>query len=273
MQQPDHHINEEQVRFVARHYQPGRFDSRRAWNEMQQQLEIPSKRRSLTIYWQAAAVIALLLVAGIFYFTGSRTETLIAENHRTELSLPDQTEIVMQQGARLTYDKHFNKQERRVSMHGEITFAVAPNISKPFIVTTPVARVEVLGTEFTVQADDDETHLNVASGRVLFTPNDPVIPLLCSAGMAVHYRADTRTVEVTSPQSRMEINDQTKTLTFDNVRLEEVVRILSHYYNTSLELPDNETGIPFSSSFTDKSIIEIINIINFTLDTRITLTP
>jgi len=271
MQQPDrHNKTDERVRFVARHYQPDRFDSRKAWAVMREQLGIPAKRRSLFTYWQVAAVAALLLIAGILYFVGDRTEVLVAENERSEFSLPDQTKIVMQRGAELEHDQRFGKNERHVSMRGEITFAVTRDETKPFVVSTPVARVEVLGTEFTVKADDKETRLTVTSGRVLFTPHDPVIPLLCEAGMAVHYRADTETVEVTSPGSRININAKEEFLLFDNIQLKEVARVLSHYYNVSLELPKDEENIPFSSSFTGKSILEIINIINYTLDTNVT---
>jgi len=211
MQPTNHHTTEAHVRFVARHYQPNRFDSQKAWVDMQKRLGKPAKRRSLPTYWRAAAAaaVALLLVAGILYVTGDRTERLMAKNERAAFSLPDQTGILMQQGAELTYGKHFGKNDRQVSMRGEIAFAVTHDSSKPFIVTTPTARVEVLGTEFTVNADDKETRLDVASGRVRFTPDDPVIPLLCEAGMAVHYRADTKTIEVIAPDSRMEINGQT----------------------------------------------------------------
>ncbi len=275
MQPTDPHTTEAHVRFVARHYQPNRFDSQKAWVDMQKRLGKPAKRRSLPTYWRAAAAaaVALLLVAGIFYITGDRTERLMAKNERATFTLPDQTGIVMQQGAELTYGKRFGKNDRQVSMRGEIAFAVTHDPSKPFIVTTPVARVEVLGTEFTVNADDKETRLDVASGRVRFTPDDPVIPLLCEAGMAVHYRADTKTIEIIAPDSRMEVNGQTGRLSFDNVRLEEVVRILSFYYDTPLELPEEEATIPFSSSFTNQSLTDIIQIINFTLDTNITPAP
>ena len=195
---------------------------------MQKRLGKPAKRRSLPTYWRAAAAaaVALLLVAGILYVTGDRTERLMAKNERAAFSLPDQTGILMQQGAELTYGKHFGKNDRQVSMRGEIAFAVTHDSSKPFIVTTPTARVEVLGTEFTVNADDKETRLDVASGRVRFTP-DAGNPTLCEAGMAVHYRADVKTIEVIAPDSRMEINGQTGKLSFDNVRLEEVAWILS----------------------------------------------
>lgn len=262
---------EESVRFVARYYQPGRFDSHKAWLQMGERLGITPKRRSPIMMWRVAAVAIVVITAGILYLTAERGDTLITGYDHTEFTLPDNSRIEMQEGAKLKYDRHFDKTERRVSMHGEITFVVAHNEAKPFIVSTPTAQIEVLGTEFTVTADDDDTRLSVASGKVRFTPGNPVIPLLCTAGMTVHYSARTETVNVTSPGSRMEINGKTRSLTFNNTGLKEIVMVLSHFYKVQIELPESESDLTFSSSFTQESIIEIINIINFTLDTHIIL--
>jgi len=62
-----------------------------------------------------------------------------------------------------------------------------------------------------------------------------------------------------------------RSLTFENMRLKEVVMVLSHFYKIQIELPESESELTFSSSFTQASIIEIINIINLTLDTHITI--
>lgn len=156
-------------------------------------------------------------------------------------------------------------------MCGDIAFAVTRDEIKPFIVSTPTALIKVLGTEFTVAANDNETRLSVASGKVLFTPNDPAVPLPCTADMTVRYIAETATVNVTAPGREIEINGKTRSLTFDNIELKEVVSLLSHFYKIALELPENEAELAFSSSFTQESIIEIINIINLTLDTHITI--
>ena len=271
MRQSEIDKTEESVRFVARHYQPGRFDSRKAWLQMEKRLGVTPQRQPLTLLWRAAAVAIVVITAGILYLTSEKGDMLIARQDHTQFTLPDNSLIEMQKGAKLKYDKHFDKTERRVSMYGEITFDVAHNEAKPFIVSTPTAQIEVLGTEFTVTADDDETRLSVASGKVRFTPDDPVIPLLCTAGMTVHYSAKNGTVNVTSPGSEMEINGKTQSLTFDNMGLKEMVMVLSHFYNVQIELPESESDLTFSSSFTQKSIIEIINIINFTLDTHITI--
>lgn len=272
---------DQSVRFVAQHYQKGVFEPTKGWKRLAASLpgfhkigqtRKAGKARRLSQATRIAAAVLLLFVAGIGVWTVvNRPQQLVAQVDNTEFTLPDQTGIVMRRGAKLEYDRHFGKRERHVSMQGEITFAVARDETRPFIVSTPAARIEVLGTGFTVNAGDNETRLSVASGMVRFTPNDPVIPLLCGAGMAVHYSAKTETVKITSPGSTMEINGREGFLLFDNTRLEEVVRVLSHFYHVPLQLPESESGIPFSSSFSEKSIQEIIHIINFTLDTHITL--
>lgn len=263
---------DDSIRFVAKHYQKGMFDTANGWKRLSASLpDFGRPHHQLRLTWIAAAVMLLCVIGVSVLKIMNRPEQLFAQTDNTSFTLPDQTGIVMQKGSKLEYDKHFDKTERRVSMYGEITFAVAPDETKPFIVSTPAAQIEVLGTEFTVIADDNETRLSVASGKVLFTPDDPVIPLLCTAGMTVHYSAGSKTVKIASTDSEMEINGKTRSLTFENMRLKEVVMVLSHFYKIQIELPESESELTFSSSFTQASIIEIINIINLTLDTHITI--
>ena len=263
---------DESIRFVAQHYQEGAFNTTKGWKRLTPSLPGFGKRGHLSLLTRVAAAALLLLIIGVGVLKMvNQPEQLYAETDNTPFTLPDQTTIVMKQGAKLQYYKHFNKTERHISMYGEITFAVARDEIKPFIVSTPTALIEVLGTEFTVAANDDETRLSVASGKVLFTPNDPTIPLHCTAGMKAHYIAETATINMTAPGRKMEINGKARSLTFDNMELKEVVSLLSQFYKIAIELPENEAELAFSSSFTQESIIEIINIINLTLDTHITI--
>ena len=262
----------EMVEFVAKHYQPHAFDPQKGWEKLSAsipQLGKPKRVQLFPIIAAAAAVVIFAIGIGILLMP--RSETLVANADNTQFTLPDNSFIEMQQGAELTYDKNFGDDERRVSMTGEISFDVARNEAKPFIVSTPTAQIQVLGTEFTVIADDNETRMSVESGKVQFTPDSPVIPLLCTAGMTVHYTAETGNVKVESADSSMEINDKNRSLVFNNSQLKDVALVLSHFYDVNIELPQEESALTFTSSFTQKSVIEIINIINLTLDTNLTI--
>lgn len=272
MYEPDNSKMKEMVDFVAKHYKPNAFDSQKGWEKLSASIPELGKAKRVRLFPRIAAAAAVVIFAiGIGILLMPKSETLVAHVGETEFVLPDQSQITMQKGAELTYDRHFGKENRNVSMEGEIRFSVARNEAKPFIVSAPTAQIQVLGTEFTVIADDNETQLNVASGKVQFTPNSPAIPLLCTAGMRVHYTAKTENIEVVSPESSMIINGKEKSLVFNNSQLKDVALVLSNFYNVKIELPEEEASLTFTSSFTQKSVIEILNIINLTLDTHISI--
>ena len=269
MENQSRHNIDEGIRFVARYYKPNVFDSRKGWGKIQKYIAPERNILAMRMLYGTAAAVALLLVVSVFYFTSNTGTRLVAKADNASYVLPDSSRIGMQQGAKLKYGKNFGKAERRVSMSGEISFAVARNEALPFVVSTPGAEIRVLGTEFTVLADDAETRLGVVSGTVQFTPESPVIPLLCTAGMTVHYTSVTETVKVVSPGSSMEINGKDRSLVFNNTQLKDVALVLSHFYNVQVELPEEESTLTFTSSFAQKNSIEIVDIINLTLDTHL----
>lgn len=262
---------EECVKFVASHYKSNAFDTQKAWEKMQKHMTPPAKTRKLKFLYPAVAAIAAIAVISIVFFSLEKQNTLTAKADHTDFSLPDSTHINMRKGAKLVYATDYGKKARKVNMRGEITFDVARDENKPFIVSTPTAQVKVLGTSFTVSEDEKGTRLNVTSGVVEFTPQDPIIPILCTAGTSVHYTAKKELVEITSPTSSMVINGAENTLSFTNAPLKDVTLILSHYFNAEIQIPEEETQLLFSSSFTNKSIIEILNIINLTLESHLSM--
>lgn len=78
-----------------------------------------------------------------------------------QVVLPDGTRVWMNAGSSLAFPTAFTDRERRVKMTGEVYFDVAKVQGKqgrvPFIVETPKQRIEVLGTQFNVQAYAPQT--------------------------------------------------------------------------------------------------------------------
>ncbi len=75
--------------------------------------------------------------------------------------LSDGTLVVLDAGSSLTYPVAFTGTERRVQVNGQAWFEVAKNPAKPFIVQKGSAEVQVLGTQFNVNAYDDEPNVKV----------------------------------------------------------------------------------------------------------------
>ena len=84
------------------------------------------------------------------------------------LELSDGTKVWINSDSRLIYPVQFIGNERNVELIGEAYFEVAPNVSKPFIVTSGVQSIEVLGTSFNLTSyeDDNEIITTLVEGKV-----------------------------------------------------------------------------------------------------------
>lgn len=70
-----------------------------------------------------------------------------------ELALSDGTMVTLNGGSRLEYPVIFSDDQRTVKFSGQAKFSVAHNEECPFVVSTDMCDVTVLGTRFEVMAD------------------------------------------------------------------------------------------------------------------------
>lgn len=126
---------------------------------------IPHSRKSGTQWLKIAALIILTLVVSYIYrefTTRQETEAMnivsVPAGQRTNITLPDGTNVWLNTRTTLKYSTAFNKRERIVLLEGEAFFDVKKNKDKPFIVKTKAYNVEALGTEFNVDAYPETTN-------------------------------------------------------------------------------------------------------------------
>lgn len=131
------------------------------------------KRRVLRLVQYGAAAVLLLffsLEIGIGISSGSQWIELDALS-RQVVYLPDSTKVIMDGHAHLKYPKVFNRSKRTVFLRGQAYFQVTHDASHPFVVKTPNARIQVLGTQFLVDASRSESEkVTVDEGLVAFSP-------------------------------------------------------------------------------------------------------
>lgn len=140
--------------------------------------------------WIPIAVLAVALLLGGWWLCqhyGLLTETVTLETGPGEtqnLTLPDGTEVWLNEGSKLTYPVVFRGTQRQVELDGEGYFSVVKNEDLPFCIEADIVWVTVLGTAFNLRAytKDRVAALTVDGGRVRFKPKQNRKSFVVNAG-------------------------------------------------------------------------------------------
>ena len=128
-----------------------------------------------------AAVVALAVGVG-WGFVAHRergweqltNRVVVPAGQRINLTLQDGTSVWLNSGAEIEYPALFAGDTRQVRLKGTALFDVSHDAGHPFVVETYACRVEVLGTRFNVNADEQHGIFSTAllRGSVRVTPHD-----------------------------------------------------------------------------------------------------
>jgi transmembrane sensor len=116
-----------------------------------------------SFYRVAAAIIVFVASSFIlyFYFTGPRDIVVTAKSGNMFVRLPDGTAVVLNLGSMITYPDKFAGDKRKIDISGEAYFNVKPDKTKPFVIASGDARVEVLGTSFNINTRSSSGKMEV----------------------------------------------------------------------------------------------------------------
>jgi len=151
----------------------------------------PRRKRRLLA---GAALTVVCIIAGFYFFKPApaadtvaprmpvyRSEVSTKYGSKTKLVLPDGTQVWLNSGSKLTYDKSFGTTQREVLLTGEAYFDVVKNAARPFVIHAPGFNIKVLGTAFNVRSfpgeKKSETSLIRGSIEVTFSnrPTEKII--------------------------------------------------------------------------------------------------
>ena len=153
-------------------------DTPRQWQRLQMAIDregldrrVPAGRiwrfRPQYAYAAGVALVIFALVVWLNQFTPLRYET--NSSQRSVVTLADSSEISLNYGSVLLVERRPLERIRRVRLSGEAYFRVR-NTGSPFTVTTDVATIQVVGTEFDVRVRDDQISVGVTRGKVKVSP-------------------------------------------------------------------------------------------------------
>lgn len=182
---PDEAVPEAEAtwRDVRRHIEAddsAKAEPNRRARDRQPRRSAASSRRVTHWPWGAAVVVVLGIAVAVWMATQPVVITAPPGETVTR-TLPDESTVELSPGTRLSYPWTFSSlsilenDQRTIRLQGEAYFDVESG-SRPFIVRTPTARVEVVGTAFSVRSwatDANETLVALAEGRLRVTgPTD-----------------------------------------------------------------------------------------------------
>ena len=161
---------EKDIRFVARFYRENRLDTTQAW----QKLGIGKQRNNSILLYRLITIAAVtFLIAGFsWWWIYDRQDWIVIASSAhavKEVTLPDNSHITLAENSALQYDRlAYGKKNRNVTLNGKAYFSVTHQEQCPFRVQTELANIQVLGTQFQVTANANQTSATVESGKVRF---------------------------------------------------------------------------------------------------------
>ncbi|MEX2639677.1 MAG: FecR domain-containing protein [Balneolales bacterium] len=272
------------------------WDAEKAWQRLSREMDKDTKikkglpslkggsRRShrpfLNVFMRVAAT---LLVAGfitVYFFqadeeanapeTEVMEEVVTDRGQRATVQLDDGSRIRLGVDSQLSYPKAFETEERTVHLTGEAYFEIVHD-NRPFLVLTDDAEIQILGTEFNVQAYNQErVQVVVADGkvgvrsRISGEVDDAVLE---RGDMAQLYREGNGEFEISHDVDlKRHLGWLDHRLEFNDVPLEEVARKLERWYRIDIQVSDPDyNDLRFTATFDDEPITEVLSAIKYSL--------
>ena len=185
----------------------GKFSKANSWILLEKRLP-RLQRRILSLRTMAsAAAVAVLCVLGwwaYYMFAPVPLQTVSTLAETRSITLPDQTEIVLNRYSTLTYPERFRGKDRKVQLQGEAYFEVSKDAAHPFKVEAEAVIVQVLGTHFNIEAypEDAQVKTTLLEGsvavsligkkeeRLVLSPNESAIYNKDKKSLTLHTEKD-----------------------------------------------------------------------------------
>lgn len=230
-----------------------------------------AKRSRMPAWIAVAASVALLIIAGFaVYLTSFGGKTVItAENTTRSVILPDGSDIILAEGAEITFRKSFDRKLRKVTLKGKASFDVEDYTDRPFVVETENTKTTVLGTSFVLHAvpSTGKTLLFVRDGLVRFAPRQSDKFLDVAAGHGAEFDVYASVLRKLPQHNHNAFSWLTQTLEFKEAPMRQVFQELESQYQASIDttkakIMDCRLNSSFSLEETNcKEILETLQLI------------
>jgi transmembrane sensor len=226
---------------------------------------------------QIAAVFLIAFTLGfvlynIYYPSASQelsyNEIRIPLGTKKQITLPDQSTVVLNSGSILRIPYDFAKAKRKVILIGEGYFKIKRDTLHPFVIYSGQLQTTVLGTSFNIKAYPEDRSIQVAvtSGRVK-------IDELAKADLArsltkgitrnqiLLYTKDKGLAAITHGNAELASSWKSNVLYFDNASIPEIAHTLERWYNVKVKVVGSncDPGKRYTLYFNNEPFNKVLN--------------
>lgn len=227
--------------------------------------------------WSVAAGILLFagLAVWLLYFQNEagQMQTYVAKDQKQEIRLVDGSIVSLNTNSRISFSGKAMGEgvvKREVHLVGEAFFEVSHDPERPFLVYTPDAQIEVLGTKFLVEAfEGSRTKVLVTEGRVQVTYTSSGEKFILKSNEEVFGTKDQPVV--VRPSNENQLYWKTGVITFHKDSLGKVFQTLQEEFKQPIVVRNPDIlKCNITATFKKQSLETIIRVIKTTHDLETT---
>ena len=232
-------------------------------------VKMPWIRRNFKYVSAAAAVVVALFLGFLVSKPFDSMVTVAYDSNQPEqvYQLPDGSSFAFEGLGEVSYPKQFADSRRDVSFEGKALFDVAKDANRPFVIHCDGLDVEVLGTQFLLQASEEPYTVDLYSGSVRMTAFDKlgneVSQLDIQPGERGVWNAEIGELKtMTYAEVKEEELKTDHVLDFNDVSLSTIVETVEYIYRIDVELPETYSAEKVTMRFSDQdSVDEVVETI------------
>lgn len=166
--------------------------------------------------------------------TSEYSQLVVPKGKRSRLILSDGTTLHVNSGTKVVYPNRFFGDTREIYVNGEVFLDVTHSETQPFIVRTSEVSVRVMGTQFNIQAYEEDAGIQVvlASGAVQITSKDNSRKIDLTPSQMYDYTAGNESI--TRVEVEKYISWVQGILYAEDERLDILMTKLSRYYGEEI---------------------------------------
>jgi len=246
------------------------IDENQLFKDIERKISVSPIKHSRFIWTRAAAILLLVLSAGLFYFylkgSGSvdknEITTPVSVNQLTRSShslvkLPDGSSVLLNNHSKLDYTG-FTKNNREVILSGEAFFDIAKDKKHPFVIHTGKLQTTVLGTSFNIRAypEENDVTVTVTRGKVEVEMENKKLGIITPNQQISFNKQNGSTIQQQVLADSILVWKQND-LVFDNTDFEEAAVIISNRFNVAVTFANERLkNCRFTASFLNENNID-----------------